>query len=129
MNWRKEIEKISQELVSATQKADLYSDSMDLAKNNEEKESIRAELKSIKQEIQLKRDEKTQLTAKMIGKNELLRYNNTKKEIDVLTRQEKREERILEQNKESFLSIKNSLIKALTSKKVLVKEFDAQQQQ
>ncbi|MDP2894421.1 MAG: hypothetical protein Q8N78_08685 [Sulfurimonas sp.] len=128
-NLNKEIEKISQELVNATQNANLYSDSLDLAKSSEEKESIKVELKNIKQEMQLKRDEKTQLTAKMIEKNELIRYNNTKKEIDVLTRQEKREEKILDQNKESFLSIKNSLVKALTSKKVLLEEFETQKQQ
>ena len=125
-NLHKEIEKISQEIVNATQKVNLYSDLLDISKTTEDKESIKIDLKNIKQEMQLKRDEKTQLTAKMIGKNELLRYNNTKKEIDAIIRQEKREERILEQNKESFLSIKNSLVKALTSKKVLLEEFEAQ---
>lgn len=125
-NLHKEIEKISQDIVNATQKVNLYSDLLDISKTTEDKESIKIDLKNIKQEMQLKRDEKTQLTAKMIGKNELLRYNNTKKEIDAIIRQEKREERILEQNKESFLSIKNSLVKALTSKKVLLEEFEAQ---
>jgi hypothetical protein len=125
-NLHKEIERISQELEYATQKVNLYSDLLDISKTTEDKESIKIDLKNIKQEMQLKRDEKAQLTAKMIEKNELLRYNNTKKEIDTIIRQEKREERILEQNKESFLSIKNSLVKALTSKKVLLEEFEAQ---
>jgi hypothetical protein len=37
-------------------------------------------------------------------------------------RHEKRDEKILAQNKASYLSIKNSLVKALTSKKVLIEE-------
>jgi hypothetical protein len=56
----------------------------------------------------------------MVNKSDLYRYNNTKKDIDALTRQEKREEKILEQNESAFLSIKNSLIKALTSKRTLL---------
>jgi hypothetical protein len=43
--------------------------------------------------------------------------------MDSLIRQEKRDEKILAQNKDSYLSIKNSLVKALTSKKVLLEEI------
>jgi hypothetical protein len=128
-NINKEMEAISQELVYLTQKANFCSDSLDMSKNSNEKDTFRAELKNIKNEIQLKKDEKIKLMAKMLGKNELIRYNNTKKEIDAITRQEKREEKILEQNKESYLSIKNSLVKALTSKKVPLESLEIQKQQ
>lgn len=125
-NLNKEMEKISQEISFATEKANLYSDLLSMSNTKEEdKESIKIDLKNIKEEIQLKKDEKNRLNAKVIGKSDLVRYNNTKKELDSLTRQEKREEKILEQNRESYLSIKNSLVKALTSKKVPLDESNA----
>lgn len=125
-NINGEIEKISQELFYETKKLNAYMDSLDTTKDEKEKESLKKEIQQMKAKMQQKREEKEKLAFKLIDKGRLLRYNDTLKEIDSLQRQEKREERLLEQNRDSYLSIKNSLIKALTSKKVLLQEFESQ---
>ena len=123
-----EIEKISQEFFYDTRKLNIYMDSFDTTKDEKEKEGLKKDIQEIKAKMQQKREEKEKLANKLIDKGRLLRYNDTLKEIDSLQRQEKREERLLEQNRDSYLSIKNSLIKALTSKKVLLNEYETQKQ-
>lgn len=124
-NINKEIEKISQSLVHTTSKLDIYVDSLNTLKNDADKTVLRNNVEQVKKEIQVLKNEKTKLISKMIKKETLNKYNDIKKEIDSLIRQERREERIIEQNKESYASIKNSLVKALSSKKVLIEEIKA----
>ncbi|ABB44727.1 hypothetical protein Suden_1450 [Sulfurimonas denitrificans DSM 1251] len=116
----KESDKISLEIAYLAKKLNLYTDSLYLSKNEQEKERLKSDIKDIRLEMQLKREEHNKLLSKMINKADLHRYNNVKREIDALTRQEKREEKILEQNEDAFFSITNSLVKALTSKKILL---------
>lgn len=121
-NINKEIEKISQSLVHTTSKLNIFVESLNSLKNDADKTVLRSNVEQVKKEIQVLKNEKTKLLSKLIKKEILNKYNDTKKEIDSLIRQEKRDERILEQNKESYASIKNSLVKALSSKKVLIEE-------
>lgn len=123
-----EMEKISQELFYDNKKLNVYMDSLDATKDEKEKEGLKKDILQIKADIQQKKDEKEKLASKLIDKGRLLKYNDTLKDIDSIKRQEKREERLLEQNRDSYLSIKNSLIKALTSKKVLLNELELQKQ-
>ncbi|HUH42246.1 MAG TPA: hypothetical protein VLZ29_03950, partial [Sulfurimonas sp.] len=116
----KEMNQLSQEITSLAKKLNLDIDSLDSSKNEQYKESLKNSIQEIRSEMQLKREKHAKLLSKMVGKDDLLLYNNTKKEIDALTRQEKREEMILKQNEEAFISITNSLIKALTSKMILL---------
>lgn len=116
----KEMNQLSQEITSLAKKLNLDIDSLDSSKNEQYKESLKNSIQDIRSEMQLKREKHAKLLSKMVGKDDLLLYNNTKKEIDALTRQEKREEMILKQNEEAFISITNSLIKALTSKMILL---------
>lgn len=116
------IEKIFQSLVYATKRLNIYSDTLDSSKQDSEKDVLRADIQKIKHDIQLQKDEKNRLTSRMLNKTQLVKYNNLKREIDSLKRQEKRDEKILTQNRALYHSIKNSLIKALTSKKVLIEE-------
>lgn len=116
----KEMDELSQDIAYLAKKLNLHTDSLDLSKSEQEKENLKNDIKKIKLDMQLKREEHSKLLANMVNKSDLYRYNNTKKDIDALTRQEKREEKILEQNESAFLSIKNSLIKALTSKRTLL---------
>ena len=116
----KEMDEISMDIAYLAKKLNLNIDSIDYSKDEQEKENLKNDVKDIRLEIQQKRDKHSKLLAKMVDKSDLLQYNNTKKEIDALTRQEKRDEKILEQNEEAFLSIKNSLVKALTSKMILL---------
>ncbi|MFA5453891.1 MAG: hypothetical protein WC272_01070 [Sulfurimonas sp.] len=116
------IEKIFQSLVYATKRLNTYSDALDSSKQDSQKDVLRADIQKIKHDIQLQKDEKNRLSSKMLNKTQLIKYNNIRREIDSLKRQEKRDEKTLSQNRASFHSIKNSLIKALTSKKVLIEE-------
>jgi len=116
----KESDKISQEIAYLAKKMNLNTDSLYLSKSEQEKESLKSKIKDIRLEMQLKREEHNKLLSKMINKADLHRYNNVKREIDALARQEKREEKILDQNEDAFFSITNSLIKALTSKMTLL---------
>ncbi|MBE0515407.1 hypothetical protein [Sulfurimonas sp.] len=118
----KEIEKISQNLVYATKRLNIYTDSFDSSKNPQEAESLKSEIKELEYEIEMNKDEKSKLTSKMATKSHIVKYNNIKREIDSLKRQERRDEKILAQNKNAYLSIRNSLVKALTSKKILIEE-------
>jgi hypothetical protein len=117
-----EIEKISQSLLYATKRLNIYTDTLNGTKNDSEKDVLKDDIQKIKREVQLLKEKKNILTSNMVNKTQLIKYNNIKREIDSLIRQEKREEKILIQNRASYLSIKNSLVKALTSKKVLIEE-------
>lgn len=118
----KEIEKITQNLIYISKRLNIYIDSLDSSKNSEEANGLKNDIREIQQEMQIKKDERDKLTSKMATKSHILKYNNIKRDIDALKRQEKREEKILAQNKNAYLSIKNSLLKALTSKKVLIED-------
>lgn len=118
----KEIEKISQNIIYATKRLNIYTDTLDASKDPNEAQGLKSEIREIQNELQIKKDEKNRLTLSMASKSQILKYNNIKKEIDALKRQERRDEKILAQNKSAYLSIRNSLIKALTSKKRLLEE-------
>ncbi|OHE03176.1 MAG: hypothetical protein A2513_03505 [Sulfurimonas sp. RIFOXYD12_FULL_33_39] len=124
-NINKEIDKISQDLVHITKKLNIYTDSLNSLKNDTDKAVLRKNVEDVKKEILILKNEKNKLTSKIIKKEIINKYNDIKKEIDSLIRQEKRDERVLEQNRESYTSIKNSLVKALTSKKTLIEEINA----
>ena len=77
----------------------------------------------MKYEIHNLIEEKEKLTFNIIEPNAIMQYTKIRREMDSLIRYEKREEKILDQNKNSYISIKNSLVKALTSKKTPIIEI------
>lgn len=124
-NITKEMEKISKSIISDSKRLNTLTDTFDSSKNEGEKEVLRINVQKIRSDIQLQKDEKAKLSSMMANKSHLIKYNNIKREIDSLRRHEKRDEKILFQNRAAYLSIKNSLVKALTSKKVLIEEVVA----
>ena len=56
----------------------------------------------------------------MVEKNNLSEYMILQKELDTLNRKLQRERKILKQNKDSYNSIRSSLLKALISKKSIL---------
>lgn len=121
-NVTRDIEKISKSIISDSKRLNTLTDTFDSSKNEGEKEVLRVNIQKLRGDIQLQKDEKTKLSSRMASKSHLIKYNNIKREIDSLKRHEKRDEKIISQNKAAYLSIKNSLVKALTSKKVLIEE-------
>ena len=117
----KNIEKITDEFTYCSRKQDSFMDSLNITKDEKERESIKENIKTIKDELRTLSEKRKQLTEKLLSPSNLIKYNNIKKDIDSLNRQQKRDEKILLQNEDAFLSIKNSLIKALISKKTVIK--------
>lgn len=119
---KKELDKEFQEISYLSQKLNLYIDTYDSSKDEKEKHNLKPEIMKIKHELLKHKDQQALYNSKIVSKEILTKYTDIKREIDALRRQEKRDNRILKQNEESYLSIKNSLVKALTSKKTLLSE-------
>ena len=109
--------KIIDALVKQDREIEKYYDSLKLSKDDEEKDNLQKEISIMKKEMHELRKKRDELKNQYISKIEVNKFISLDKEIDSLLRQLKHEERILKQNEEAFNSIKNSLVKALTSKK------------
>lgn len=117
----KEIENMAQEFFYCSRKQDAYYDTLQITHNENKREELKNDIKAIKSELQVLTNKKKKLTEKLVTQTDLNKYINIQKEIDSINRQQKRDEKILSQNQDAYLSIKNSLIKALISKKQLLK--------
>ena len=117
-NLNKSINKLSIDINHAMKRLNIHIDLIDSTADEASKSVLKDDVKTIKEEIQIKQNEKDQLSLKIVPRQQLTQYTELKKQLDSLKRQERREKMILSQNKESYQSIKNSLVKALTSKKV-----------
>ncbi|PNV84033.1 MAG: hypothetical protein C0627_02400 [Sulfurimonas sp.] len=113
----KSIDEAVLEINATARKESALKDALDMSKNDDERKKLKDDIKNIKGELQSLAENKKKLGEKLIKQHALMQYNNVKKEIDSINRQQKRDEKILQQNEEAYLSIKTSLIKALISKK------------
>ncbi|MCW8895040.1 MAG: hypothetical protein OQK48_01655 [Sulfurimonas sp.] len=120
----KAINKLTVDINHGMKRLNIHADMIDSAKDESTKKVLKDDFILMKKDIQAQKDEKDRLTSKLINKNDLAQYTSLKTEMDALVRQERREEVILAQNKEAYMSIKNSLIKALTSKKIPLEEVN-----
>lgn len=116
----KERNDLEQDLAHDTKRLDRVTDTLNSVKNEERKFILKRELHEIKEGIQAKNDEKAKIIARTVHKNVIAEYNSLRKMLDTRVRQIHREEKILEQNKAAYLSIKHALAKALVSKKTVV---------
>jgi len=98
-------------------KVDKCRDALDLAKESNERKELTKEINDLKQELQELRDKKTELTSKLLNKHTIAKYMELEKELERIIRLVKSEEKMLENNKAAYLSIRSALVKALTSKK------------
>lgn len=81
------------------------------------KEQFRVEIEEKKQEIKAIKLTIEKISSKEVKRGVLDKYLKLEREMDSILRDIKAQEKILKQNTDSFLSIKNSLVKALISKK------------
>jgi hypothetical protein len=121
--FTKEIEKLTKDISYNMGRLNSCLDLLNSSKNEKDIATLKTDIAAMKRDLQYQKDEKIRLTSKLVAKDIIIKYTNLKREMDSLIRQEKRDEKILAQNKDSYLSIKNSLVKALTSKKVLLEEI------
>ena len=115
-----EKERLTQKINEHGKKLERYLDSLNMIKDTTKKTRLQVEIYNIKDEIKKYREEKKKVTATAVGKTVISEYNNLRKDLDNITRQLHREEKIREQNKAAYVSIKDALSKALVSKKMLV---------
>jgi hypothetical protein len=114
---KEEKNSLTAKLIKLEHTVEKYYDSLKFIKDENEKDLLQQQIGTIKEDMQdIKKDRKA-LLDKAVGRKEINKYITLENEIDSLTRQLKREEKILKQNEESFYSIRDALVKALISKK------------
>ena len=101
-------------------KLERYVDLLNQINNEEQKSEMKKDIHSLKEIVSNLLQEKKNLSQESIDKGILSQYTHMQKEIDSVNRQLKREQRIIAQNKTAYQSIRESLIKALISKKQLL---------
>ncbi len=114
----KELEKIRQEMVYNNSRLDKHIATL---KDDQSNQSLKLDIQNIRQELQDFRADLTRLESKLVKKDTILKYTDLKRDIDTKVRQQEREEKVIETNQDSFYSIVDALVKALTSKKILIK--------
>lgn len=108
------------DIAHLSKKTDRYLDTLNTLKDENQKSAIKKEIHTMKEEITQLKEEKSTLSEAAIDPNKIREYSKLQSDIDSLTRQLKREKLTLVQNKESYNSIRESLVKALISKKSLL---------
>ncbi len=101
-------------------KLERYVDLLSQIKNEEQRSEMKKDIHALKDTVTKLLQDKKDLSEESIDKGTLSQYTRLQKEIDSTSRQLKREQRIITQNKNSYQSIRESLIKALISKKQLL---------
>ncbi|QOY55738.1 hypothetical protein HUE87_05805 [Candidatus Sulfurimonas marisnigri] len=117
---KREIDKLSQEANYDTKKLDSYIDTLSSSKDENERKTLKNDIVSIKRNLLHQKEQKAVLSSKLIDSSVVANYADIKREIDSLKREENRDKKILIQNQDSYMSIQNALVKALTSKKILL---------
>lgn len=112
-----EFNKLEELIKKNTLNIDIVRDCITLEKNGDNLIKFNQELKDFKDERLKLREEKTRLLKSKIKQQELDKYEKLYLEVEALTRDRKPYNKILEQNQDKYLSIQNSLIKALISKR------------
>ena len=108
---------LTKQLIKLENTVENYYDSLKFIKDESEKDLLQQQIGTIKEDIQNIKKEKNDLLDKAVSRKDINKFISLENEIDSLSRQFKREEKILKQNEESFSSIKSALVKALMSKK------------
>jgi len=113
----KEIDKIRQEIIYENRRLDAH---MSILKDDSLNKTLKEEISDIKHDLQDKHKQVKGLEEKLIAKNHILKYTDLKRELDSKVRYKEREEIVLEKNEKTFNAITAALVKALTSKKILL---------
>ncbi len=113
-------QEIETDIVDESRELETYLDALDLAESENDKHEIKKEIHAIREEIGSLREEKSKLSEVVVSQGTLSQYTHLHKELDSFNRQLKREQLIISQNRDAYQSIRESLIKALISKKSLL---------
>jgi hypothetical protein len=92
-------------------------DRLDRTKNPERKQILQEEILKEKEKLKQIKSRKEDTLKNIVKQSGLTQYITLQKELDTLNRKLQREKKILKQNTTAYNSIKESLVKALISKK------------
>lgn len=115
--FNKEKQKIDEALAKQREKVQKYYDAYRVEKDEDKVHKISIELDKLRRETEILTEKKEAFMRKALSKNILKEFVSLEKEYDTLTKELKREQRLLDQNETSYLSIKSALTRALISKK------------
>ena len=108
---------ITKSINKEVQRLERVNDSIRTAKSEDEKTWLNKDLKDIKLKIADLRDDKSFLSEKMVKQDVIKSFLALEKQLESLNTKLRREEGILKRNEETYFSVKNALVNALTSKK------------
>jgi hypothetical protein len=115
--FNKEKQKLDDALAKQKEKIQKYYDAYRVEKDEQKVHKISLDIEKIRREREILTERKENFMRKALAKNILKEYINLEKEYETLSRELKREQRLLDQNETSYLSIKSALTRALISKK------------
>lgn len=113
----KKRQKLEMKLSETSKKLDRYVDSFNVVNSENQKKTLKEDIKVIENKIAGLRKEKSELSEKMIKQSVLKKYQELQVNMDQLVRQLSNKQRIISQNANAYSSMRNSLVKALMSKK------------
>lgn len=111
---------VDDDIVKQNKKVEKFLDNLNVSNSENEKHEIKKDIHLLKEELIRLKEEKNSLVEDTVNQDNMKQYTKLHKELNTLNRQLKREQLIITQNKESYKSIRESLIKALISKKQLL---------
>jgi len=95
-------------------------DRLDVTQKEERRKIIEQDIRKEEETLKNLRSEKERVLRNIVKKSGLSEYMMLQKELDSISRKLQREKKILQQNKEAYNSIKNSLVKVLIAKKTKI---------
>lgn len=116
----KEKRDIEQNLSHERERLEKLIDEVNISNNKHKKPILEQEILKTRVNMKKMSDERAHIIEETVQKGTIIEYNNTKRALDSVVIRLRRDERILEQNKKAYLSIKHTLTKALISKKTLI---------
>ena len=116
-NIKEKFEKLEEDIKKNTSEIDTIHDSLNILTNNIEIVRAQKELENAHDQRMDLREIKTELIKAKVKQIKMLEYQGLCAQADSLQKEISPKNRIVQQNQDTYISIKNALIKALISKK------------
>lgn len=97
-----------------------HHDSLKLSTDESEDKKLQRDILKIKSNIEKILQQKKEISQYSVSKNKIVKYSHLQKELETLEKELKKEKKIIAQNEKAYMSMRNSLLKALTEKKQLL---------
>lgn len=95
-------------------------DSLELSTDEKEGKKLQRDILKIKSHIEKLLQQKKEISQYSASKGDIAKYSHLQKELETLEKELKKEKKIIVQNEKAYMSMRNSLVKALTEKRQLL---------